>query len=88
MKIDVDSIEERILAGASETLSDPELRSVLIELEAAETTRNDRLREALEAAGLHLAVRGTSLQPGVVNGIFARGEVRATAELARGAGRG
>jgi hypothetical protein len=81
IKIDVDSIEERILAGARETLSDPELRSVLIELEAAETARNDRLRDALEAAGLHLALRSTSRQRDVVNGIFTRGAVRAAAEL-------
>ena len=84
MKIDVDSIEDRILAGARETLSDPELRSVLIELEAAETARNDRLRDALEAAGLHLALRSTSRQRDVVNGIFTRGAVRAAAELDAG----
>jgi hypothetical protein len=84
VKIDVDSIEERIVAGARETLSDPELRSVLIELEAGETARNDRLRQALGAAGLHLALRSTSRQRGVVNGIFSRGEVRAAAELVTG----
>ena len=72
LKIDVDSIEERILEGGRETLRDPELRSVLIELEAKETARNSRLIEALEAAGFQLARRGESNQGGVVNGIFTR----------------
>jgi len=31
LKIDVDSVEERILVGASETLRDPGLRSVLMD---------------------------------------------------------
>ncbi len=72
LKIDVDSIEERILEGGRQTLRDPELRSVLIELEAAATPRNDRLTEALEAAGFRLALRSKSNQGGVVNGIFTR----------------
>jgi FkbM family methyltransferase len=72
LKIDVDSIEERILAGASETLFDPELRSVLIEVETADTARNDRLNEALIAAGFGRTLRGTINQGGVVNEIFER----------------
>jgi FkbM family methyltransferase len=72
LKIDVDSIEERILAGACETLRDPDLRSVLIELEAADTSRNDRLTDALAAAGFRLTLRSTTNQGGVVNGIFER----------------
>jgi FkbM family methyltransferase len=72
LKIDVDSIEERILAGACETLRDPDLRSVLIELEAANTPRNDRLTDALAAAGFGLTLRSTTNQGGVVNGIFER----------------
>jgi FkbM family methyltransferase len=80
MKIDVDSIEERILAGAQETLGDPDLRSVLIELEAAETARNYRLTDALKSAGLYLAQRNASSQGDVVNGIFVRRTVPAAAE--------
>ena len=84
MKIDVDSIEERILAGAQETLSDPDLRSVLIELEAAETARNYRLTDALKSAGLYLAQRNASSQGDVVNGIFVRRTVPAAAEPVAG----
>jgi FkbM family methyltransferase len=76
LKIDVDSIEERILEGGRQTLRDTELRSVLIELEAAQTLRNDRLIEALEAAGFRLALRGKHNQGGVINGIFRRAAAR------------
>jgi FkbM family methyltransferase len=79
LKIDVDSTEERILAGASETLRDPDLRSVLIELEAEATPRNDRLAEALETAGLRLTLRGGRNQGGVVNAIFTRAAARVVA---------
>jgi FkbM family methyltransferase len=80
LKIDVDSIEDRILEGARETLCNPDLRSVLIELEAADTARNDRLTGALEAAGLGLTLRSTTNQGGVVNGIFERTAARMAAE--------
>ena len=79
LKIDVDSTEEQILAGASETLGDPDLRSVLIELEASDTARNHRLMGALEAAGFSLSVRGKEAQKDVVNGVFTRASVRADA---------
>jgi len=73
LKIDVDSIEERILAGASETLQAPDLRSVLIELERLDTPRNARIGAALETAGFSLALpRSEGNQDGVVNGIFTR----------------
>src|SRR5205814_9353027 len=84
MKIGVDSIEERIRAGAQETLSDPDLRSVLIELEAAETARNYRVTDALKRAGLYLAQRNASSQGDVVNGIFVRRTVPAATEPAAG----
>jgi len=79
MKIDVDSTEERILAGASETLRDPDLRSVLIELEEANTARNDRLMAALGAAGFSLSLRSKEVQTDVVNGVFTRPSVSAGA---------
>jgi FkbM family methyltransferase len=72
LKIDVDSTEERILTGARETLRDPDLRSVLIELEEADTARNKRLMAALEAAGLSLSLRSKEAQTDVVNGVFMR----------------
>jgi FkbM family methyltransferase len=71
LKIDVDGTEEQILHGAAETLSDPALRSVLIELEEANTARKARIVERLDRAGFVLSAQGAE-QGGVVNGIFAR----------------
>jgi FkbM family methyltransferase len=84
LKIDVDSIEERILAGAHETLRDPDLRSVLIELEAADTARNHRLTDVLTAAGFGLTLRSTLNQGGVINGIFERSAARIVAKPSGG----
>lgn len=72
LKIDVDSIEESILEGGQQTLRDPALRSILIELEASDTPRNVRLTRALEAAGFRFSLRSKPNQGGVVNGIFTR----------------
>jgi FkbM family methyltransferase len=82
IKIDVDSTEERVLAGAFETLRDPNLRSVLIELEEADTARNHCLIAALEAAGFTLSLRSKEAQKDVVNGVFTRAPVP-TGALAR-----
>lgn len=71
LKIDVDSVEERILDGARETLADPQLRSILIEMEGAETPRNVRLADRLRDAGLGLAERSSG-NTGTVNAIFRR----------------
>lgn len=69
LKIDVDGTEAPILDGAAETLRDPALRSVLIELEHAETPRNAAIVERLAGAGFVLARRGGN-QGGSANAIF------------------
>src|SRR5712691_9208281 len=71
LKIDVDGTEAQILDGARETLRDPALRSVLIELEHAETARNTAIVERLAGAGFVLARRGGN-QGGSANAIFTR----------------
>jgi FkbM family methyltransferase len=71
LKIDVDGIEQQILDGAAETLTDPALRSVLIELESEETERNAGILARLERAGFVLAQRGPD-HAGSANAIFRR----------------
>ena len=82
LKIDVDSVEEQILAGARATLADPELRSVLIEMEENDTPRNERLNAALREAGLELAERSSGGRGGTVNTIFVRSSGPVKAVLA------
>lgn len=71
LKIDVDGVEQQILDGAAETLCDPALRSVLIELETEETERNARIIAPLERAGFALTQRGPN-HAGSANAIFRR----------------
>jgi FkbM family methyltransferase len=72
LKIDVDGVEEQILAGAAQTLADPELHSVLVELEHEDTQRNAAIVRHLEAAGFVLTLRGAN-HAGSANAIFRRG---------------
>src|SRR5205823_10258676 len=73
LKIDVDGIEEEILDGAGETLRDPALRSVLIELEDTDTPRNRRIIERIERAGFTLSLWGHAHR-GSANAIFTRAQ--------------
>ncbi len=73
VKIDVDGTEAQILDGAAETLADPALRAVLVELEAADTVRNDGIVERLERAGFVMTLRGAN-HAGSANAIFTRGQ--------------
>lgn len=53
LKIDVDSIEDKIVAGARRTLADPGLLSVLVEFEGGPTTaRAQAITAALQSSGL------------------------------------
>jgi FkbM family methyltransferase len=57
LKIDVDGIEDRIVAGANKTLADPRLRSLSIELEADREEYTKDVLARLAAAGLKLVSR-------------------------------
>lgn len=54
LKIDVDSIEDKIIAGATKTIRNNQLKSVLVELDTEEKDYCNRVVSALEAAGLKL----------------------------------
>jgi FkbM family methyltransferase len=57
LKIDVDGIEEQIVTGAKNTLADPRLRSISIELEANRVEYTRSVFDRLETAGLRLVSR-------------------------------
>jgi FkbM family methyltransferase len=70
IKIDVDGIEMDVLEGARETLSNPALRSVIVELEAGEGER--RITELLTSKGFELHSKYSRWTPGMLNCIFSR----------------
>ncbi len=65
MKVDVDGIEERIIAGAPKTLRDPRLKTLSIELNGDRTEAVDHVKLAVEQAGFVLVRqdRTSSLYP-------------------------
>lgn len=54
LKVDVDGVEEEILHGATQTLNDEQVRSVLIEMMDDDVTRNERITEFLKRHGFHM----------------------------------
>jgi FkbM family methyltransferase len=73
IKLDVDGSEAAVLEGAERTLRDPALRSLVVEVDVAQT---DRVRELLDGAGFALVERhddrdGVPL-PDIWYGIFDR----------------
>ena len=56
IKIDVDGIEEKIIAGARKTLRNPKLQSILLELQAHKPEEADAMKADLVDAGFSLDV--------------------------------
>ncbi len=54
LKIDVDGIEERIIDGAVRTLSNPQLKSVLVELDTSLSEETQRIIKKFDDAGMTL----------------------------------
>lgn len=54
IKIDVDGIEERIVAGAARALADPRLRSIQVEMDLTEPVKTRRIQGLLEETGFAL----------------------------------
>ncbi len=57
IKIDVDGIEAKIIEGARHTLSDPRLKSLLIELDEKRADEINTVSAVLQSCGLKLAQR-------------------------------
>lgn len=78
IKIDVDGIEDKILSGASKTLKNPNLKSILVELDMSKIDSCKQIIKTIEDAGLrmspHKHQRFKVLQEGnvVCNYIFLR----------------
>lgn len=72
MKIDVDNIEAEIVAGAARTLSNPALRSVLIEMDGEDSGASERIRQLLHQAGLVESSVERCPNPRWFNQIFTR----------------
>lgn len=75
IKVDVDGIEEQIVAGAARTFADPRLRSLIIEVFMHEGAA-ERVIAALERAGMRLANReALTFRPGAAeNLVFVRAD--------------
>lgn len=60
IKIDVDGIEDKIIAGAQKTLADSRVKSVSVELDSTNSRYTNSVIANLEAAGLSLTARQRS----------------------------
>jgi FkbM family methyltransferase len=60
IKIDVDGIEDKIIAGAPKTLADPRLKSLMVELNIAREPYFSGVKGLIEKAGLKLQSRRRS----------------------------
>lgn len=57
LKIDVDGIEDKIVAGAGRTLADPRLKALSIELDEARPDYTGAILEAIGRSGMKLAAK-------------------------------
>jgi len=58
LKLDVDGLEIDILSGATETIRDPRMRSIMVELSVDDDEERDGATALLTAAGFELASHG------------------------------
>jgi len=72
LKLDIDGIEDKVLAGGAKTLADPALRSVIVEMTKESSKRNDATRAALDRAGFRFLRWGTDSGLGALNAEFMR----------------
>ncbi len=71
IKIDVDGIEDKILAGASRTLASPDVQSLLVELDSNRAEDQEALKGIL-SKGFKIASQTPKGDTGVYNFIFRR----------------
>lgn len=71
IKIDVDGAEAEIVKGASKTLANKQLRSILVELRLDSPSANE-ITSSLEQLGFRLRAWNKSVTDGLANGEFVR----------------
>lgn len=71
IKIDVDGIQAKIIAGASRTLENPKVQSILIELDQNLTADQEAI-DLFLSKGFDITSRTAKLERGVFNYIFRR----------------
>jgi FkbM family methyltransferase len=71
IKVDVDGAELLVVQGARATLANPQLRSMLIEIDDRKDTHSEIVRE-IETHGLRLVSKNPRHGPGLFNYIFER----------------
>jgi len=62
LKLDVDGLELQILQGAKQTLRDPRLRSLMVELSLSDAAERREATELLSNAGFQLTRQGETQQ--------------------------
>lgn len=68
IKLDVDGLELPILIGAKETLRNPQLRSLMVELSLTRKSERDEAIKFLNSVGLHLVSQGEQQGAGPEHG--------------------
>ena len=72
LKLDIDGIEHKVLAGGAKTLADPALRGIMIEMTTGSSKRNEAIVAALEKGGFRFRRWGVDTGLGAINAEFAR----------------
>jgi FkbM family methyltransferase len=72
LKLDIDGIEDKVLAGGVNTIADPALRGIMIEMTKASSKRNEATRAALAKAGFRFVRWGYDSGLGALNAEFIR----------------
>src|SRR5579863_5563653 len=70
LKLDIDGIEDKVLAGGVNTIADPALRGIMIEMTKSNSKRNEATRAALAKAGFRFVRWGYDSGLGALNAEF------------------
>lgn len=72
LKLDIDGNEEKVLAGAAETLADPALRAIMIEVDKGGSARDEAIFKTLDGFGFRFVRWGVDHGLGAINAEFER----------------